>query len=355
MNAESKAVDARPGNAGLAERARQVLASKPDSAGLEALLDEINGRILQRGLTQARAPVVFLYQSLATWLLTGKFVAPWDSRMTARVQFWETEWFNPVLSYQKRFVAEAHQAFPRVLGFEVMGRVLGTIADGTEGYVDDRHKDVAVWRRPGAEMTIVGFGGLNHQVNGIGWTMFDRAVASKLNANLIVMKDFQRRLYLAGVESIGDFQATVAFVRNILGELAGTKVVAVGGSGGVFGAINYACELGIDHVVASAGPTSLKIGESAEEKQVYQKIAADADAGLFSCPDLAERVNAAGMRRIDFFVAGKHEFDYAQMRNLADNCACVVPHVYEDHDGHAVIDRAIADGSLLEAFNAQSV
>ena len=352
MSVEGEGAEAKSGNLKLAERSREILAAKPDRAALEALLEEIDARIIGRKLTPARAPMVFLYQSLVTWLLRGEFVVPWDSRMTARVQFWETEWFNPVLEYQRRFVAKAHAEFPLVLGFEVMGRVLNTMPEGTEELIDDRHKDVTMFRRPGAKMTIIGFAGLNHQLNGIGWTMFDRAVASKLNANLIVVKDFHRRLYLAGVESIGDFNATVAYLREVLTEFADTRVVTIGGSGGVFAAINFACELGVDQVVATAGPTSLKIGESSEDKQVYQKIAADVDAGLIPCPDLVQRVTAAGIRRIDFFVAGKHAFDYAQMRNLADNCPCVVPHVYEDHDGHPVIDRCIADGTLLQAFNA---
>ena len=352
MTLEVEAGEAKAGNLRLAERARLVVASKPDRAALEALLQEIDSRIVERRLSRARAPLVFLYQSLVTWLLHGTFVAPWDSRMTARVQFWEVEWFNPVLGYQKRFIAEAREAFPHALGFQVMTRVLDTIPDGTEGFVDDREKDVTLFRRPGAKLTIIVFAGLNHQVNGVGWTMLDRAIASKLNANLIVLKDFQRRLYLAGVESIGNFEATVAYTRSLLQEFADTRVVAIGGSGGVFAAINFACELGIDHVVAVAGPTSLKIGEANEDKQVYQKIAADVDAGIIPCPDLVERVTAAGIKRIDFFVAGKHAFDYAQMRHLADSCPCVFPHVYEDFYVLPVIDRCIADGTLLQAFSA---
>lgn len=346
------AVEAKAGNLRLAEQARLVLASHPDKAALEALREEIDTRIAARNLARSRVPVVFLYKSLVTWLLDGTFEVPWESRTTARVQLWEIEWFNPVLDYQKRFVTEAHKAFPDAPGFEIIDRVLRTVPEGTEGFIDDRLKDVTMFRRPGATMTIIGFSGLNHQMAGIGWTMFDRAVASKLNANLIVLKDFHRRLYLAGIDSIGDFDAMIAYLRDLLKEFSGTRILSVGGSGGVFAAVNVACELGIDHVVAMAGPTSLRIGEDSEDKQVYQKIAADAATGLITYPDLVERVNTAGIRRIDFFVAGGHAFDYSQMRNLADGCPSVIPHVYEDHDGHVVIDRCIADGTLLAAFRA---
>jgi hypothetical protein len=42
-----------------------------------------------------------------------------------------------------------------------------------------------------------------------------------------------------------------------------------------------------------------------------------------------ERVNGAWLRGIDFFVGGQQASDNAQMRNMADECACVVPHVYK--------------------------
>lgn len=348
-------VDARAGNLGLAAKARTVIASQPDESMLRALRTEIERRITNRGLTKSRAPLLYLYKSFATWLIDSQFETPWDSLSSARVQMWEIEWFNPVLDYQKRFVSEAHKAFPAAHGFEITNRILETIPDGSYGFIDDRQKDVTVYRRADAKMTIIGFSGLKHVMVGIGWTSFDRAIASKLNANLIVLKDFHRRLYLNGIESIGDFAATTSFLRNLLQEFSGTRIVAIGGSGGVFAALNMSCKLEIKQVIAIAGPTSLKIGESSEDKQVYKRIAADAAAGLIDYPDIVELVNASEIRRVDFFVSGKHEFDYSQMRNLADGCACVVPHVYEDDKGHGhvVIDRCVTDGSLLAAFNAE--
>jgi hypothetical protein len=354
QGAETEAIQNKAGNLKLGESARLLLASGPDRAALEALRDEIAARIAALSLTQSRAPLVFLYQSMVIWLLERRFVVPWDNRMTARVQMWEIEWFNPVLAYQKQFVRMALAAFADAPGFKMMDTILRAIPDDSVGFVDNRQKDVTMYRRPGAKLTIIGFSGLNHQIAGIGWTSFDRAVAAKLNANLIVFKDFKRRLYLAGVTSIGDYAATIAYLRRLLAEFADTRIVALGGSGGVFGAIHIACELGLDHVVALPGPTSLKIGEGAEDKQVYQKIAEDAKAGLIAYPDLVERVNGAGLRRIDFFVGGQHAFDYAQMRNLADGCACVVPHVYKDHATHTLIDKCIADGSLIRAFEADA-
>lgn len=350
--AKPEASDSKSGNLHLGMRARLLLASGPDRAALEALRDEIADRIATLSLNPSRAPYVFLYQSMVIWLLERRFVVPWDNRIAARVQLWEIEWFNPVLDYQKQFVSAGLAAFPDVQGFQMMETVMRAIPDGTSGFIDKRQKDVVIYRRPGAKLTIFGFSGLNHQLAGIGWTSFDRAVAARLNANLIVLKDFNVRLHLAGVTSIGDFNATCNYLRELLAEFSDTRTVALGGSGGVFGAINIACEIGIDHVVALAGPTSLEIGEAAEAKQVYRKVAEDAKAGLIAYPNLVERVNGAGLRRIDFFVAGQHEFDYAQMRNLADRCPCVVPHVYEHLDTHIVVDSCIDDGTLAQALDA---
>ena len=69
---ETAATENKAGNLKLGERARLLLASGPDRAALEALRDEIAARITALSLSQSRAPLVFLYQSMVIWLLERK-------------------------------------------------------------------------------------------------------------------------------------------------------------------------------------------------------------------------------------------------------------------------------------------
>lgn len=304
-----------------------------------------------RGALGRGARHMWLYRSLLTFKLTGHYEPAFQQLPGAQVQIWELEAQWPDLAYQKEFLAAAIAQFGPRPGFKMFENVFNAVDPVTKSdFFDDPDVDFQIHRRPGATLTIVGFSGLNNRFAGLGWNSFDRAVAQRLNANLIVVRDFHRRLYLAGVESMGDYAATVARIKAALEEFSATRIVAAGGSGGVFGAINIACDLDIRRIVAFGGPTSLELGEGNEDRQVYRKIADEAAAGMYSRPDLTQRVNASPIEKIDFFVAGAHEFDFAQMQNLASVCACVVPHIYEGWTEHIVTDLAIADGSILQAF-----
>jgi hypothetical protein len=306
---------------------------------------------VNRGALGRGARHMWLYRSLLTFKLTGQYEPAFEQLPGAQVQIWELEAQWPDLAYQKAFLAAAITQFGPRPGFKMFENIFNAVDPKVKSdFFDDPEADFQIHRRPGATLTIVGFSGLNNRFAGLGWNSFDRAVAQPLNANVIVVRDYHRRLYLAGVESMGDYAATVAGIKAALAEFKDTRIVAAGGSGGVFGAINIACDLDIRHIVAFGGPTSLELGEGNEDRQVYRKIADEAEAGQYSRPDLTQRVNASPIERIDFFVAGGHAFDFAQMRNLASACSCVVPHVYEGWTEHIVTDLAIADGSILQAF-----
>lgn len=330
-------------------------AVQEDNAGLwRAALDRLNEVwATHRGALGRGARHMWLYRSLLTYKLTGQYEPAFQQLPGAQVQIWELEAQWPDLSYQKAFLAAAITQFGPRPGFKMFENVFAAVDPAVKSdFFDDPDADFQIHRRPGATLTILGFSGLNQRFAGLGWNSFDRTVALPLNANLIVVRDFHRRLYLAGVESMGDYAATVAQIKEALAEFRDTRIVAAGGSGGVFGAINISCDLDIRRIVAFGGPTSLELGEGNEDRQVYRKIADEAAEGLYSRPDLVQRVNASPIERIDFFVAGGHEFDFAQMQNLAAACPCVVPHVYENWSEHVVTDLAIADGTILEAFAA---
>jgi hypothetical protein len=333
------------------DRARQAAAADEDAA-LIALDDELQAMLgrprprIRRGL-----PLLMLYRSLIAWKRDGTFATSYEDVQTARVQFWELDDYCLDLDYKRLFVDDTVRRFPDRRGFRLYQRVLSTISHSKSRFKADM-SDVQVYRRPGATMTIIGFGDIKGGFTGVGWMLFDRAVAEPLNANIVLLRDRNRRIYLNGIESLGDYRTSVAKVREIIAEFSDTRVVATGCSGGVFGAINFAADLGVRHVVAFSGPTTIEIGEESEDRQVYRRISADIEAGRIERIDLAAKVNSSAIERIDFFVAGKSTFDMAQLDALRSRCPKVEPHIYEELSGHVITDYAIADGSIFTAFNA---
>ena len=304
----------------------------------------------RRGVRRA-LPQLNLYRSMIAWKLRGEFVEPSNNPPAAKIQMWELDAFCPDIEYRRRFIDDAVARYPNRRGFTLFKSVLANVS-GTRSRFKVTGEDVQILRRPGATMTIIGFGAIRGAFAGIGWDLFERVVVQTLNANFIILEDSDERIFLSGIKSLGDYEASVAAVRRILAEFADTTIVATGASGGVFGAINFAADLGVRHIVAFAGPTSIEVGEENENRQVYRRISADIAAGRFPRVNLAEKVNGSAIERIDFFVAGQSEFDMAQMNALRSQCPQVHPIIFEDSDSHIVTDYAIEDGSLFEAFRA---
>lgn len=323
-----------------------------DDAALISLDDELRAvfdrprREIRKGLPQLK-----LYQSLIKWKRGATFEAPFDDAQTAKIQFWDLDAHCSDLEYKRRFADAAATRYPERRGFRLFQSVLTSIGDSRSQFKLGK-ADVQIHRRPGAKMTVIGFGAIKGGFAGIGWDLFDRAVVEPLGANLIVLQDFNTRIYLAGIQSLGDYATSVAKVREIVEEFADTRIVATGASGGVFGAINFAADLGVRHIVAFAGPTSIEVGEDNSDRQIYRRISADIDAGRFERVDLAEKVNQSAIERIDFFVAGLQKFDMDQLNALRSRCDKVHPHIYEKLQDHVVTDYAIRDGSIFTAFRA---
>lgn len=317
---------------------------------IRAILEAHSGELGRGG------PTLRLYISLLKWRLNATYERPFARMQAAQVQLWELEEIWPDVIYLRRFIEDAISQYGMTPGFKIFNTIFNAVDPANVSkFLEDPSEDFQIYRRPGAKLTIVGFSGLNHRFAGVGWNSFDQTVAHKLNANLIIVRDRFRRLYLNGIESMGDYARSVTTIGLILEEFKDTRVVAAGGSGGVFGAINIACDLDIRYIVAFGGPTSLEIGEESEHRQVYNKISADIAAGLYERPDLASKINTSKVERIDFFVAGRHEFDFQQMQNLSRQCACVAPHVYSEEEKHVVTHLAIADGTILRAFKSKGI
>jgi hypothetical protein len=338
------------------DRARQAVGDA-DEPALIALDGEINAMMerprqeIRRGL-----PLLSLYHSLAVWARDRQFVVPFDNFQAAKMQNWELDAYCLDNKYHLQFLDKAVQSYGESRGFRMFQRILSTIGDvrSPSSLNDERTQDVQIRRRPGAKMTIVGFAGNNDKFAGVRWRLFDRAIADPLGANLVVLRDHNRRLYLSGIKSLGNHDTSIAKLREILAEFADTRVIASGGSSGGFGAMYYAADLGIRHVVVFSGPSSIEIGEDNEDRQIYRRIANDIEAGRYERPDLPAKINDSAIESIEFFVAGQHAFDMAQLDALTSRCSKVNRRIYPDLNTHVVTDYAIEDRSIFEAFRAGS-
>lgn len=318
-------------------------------ASLRKLLAGIDAAIAAGGLPANSRVMARLYRSMAQWRLGDGFDAPFGNLTEARLQFWETEYYCPLAGYQMEFVRVGQERWPTINLFNGMVRIFDTTGPVQSDFRDTRNSEVVTHLRPGATRTLICFAALNQNPLGIGWATFERAVARPLNANLFIFKDFQKRFFLAGCKTIGNYQKTIDHLAGLIRKYRNTQITFVGCSGGTFGALNFASQLDVNHVVGLSGPNSLSLGEGFEEKHTYQQIYQAASSGRIPFPDLIAQLRASRVRRFDYFISEHHEFDMIQFRNAADNLDIVAPHLYPVST-HSMTDLAIEDGGLLRAF-----
>ncbi len=127
---------------------------------------------------------------------------------------------------------------------------------GMPDFHDDLLKDVQVMPRAGSETALLLFCGARHRV-GMHLPLIHRWLA-RLGASLIYLRDFHGLCYLKGVASLGDdLQSTIAALRRTLDGLGARQVIGFGCSGGGFGAMRYALELGGD-VISMGSPANME-------------------------------------------------------------------------------------------------
>lgn len=124
---------------------------------------------------------------------------------------------------------------------------------------DDRRAEIQLAAGdPGAPVVIV-FTGLADKVS-VPLNTMDRLLAAR-GLNAIYCRDFSRRMYVHGIESLGpDAAGTADALRSLLEKLDATRVFTLGNSVGGHGAIHYGLRLKADAVLSYAGPTNATSG-----------------------------------------------------------------------------------------------
>ena len=124
-------------------------------------------------------------------------------------------------------------------------------------FLDDRSKAVQTVSCPGAIGTLVVFPGLRNHLSGLPYHCLDAWFAA-LPLNVIYLRDFKFRSFLAGVEGLGDGpEASAAGLRQLAGDLGSDRLLMLGLSSGGFAAMRYGALAGADGVLAFAPLTQL--------------------------------------------------------------------------------------------------
>lgn len=218
------------------------------------------------------------------------------------------------ISAARIFLAACREKFSESFMPEAVSMLMLTGLDIDRLKIVDRPwLDYQIYDR-GAETTIIMMCGNSHR---FGVELNAVAVwLELLQANLIYMRDYNFSLYLAGVRSIGDMEQSVARIKHDLGELGTKRLILMGSSGGVFGALNYGQQLNADLVLCFAGPTSLYAGQmEAAERPSYLKIQKMIEDGVIDEPDMRAAYEKSDTR-VRYFYGAEYEFDKTQTSTL---------------------------------------
>ncbi len=221
---------------------------------------------------------------------------------------------------------------------------------GASDLHDMVREDVQIAPRPGAETALILFCDRRHRV-GMPLPLINRWL-TRTGASLVYLRDFQGLCYLGGVASLGaGLEATAAALRRILDELGARRTVCVGGSGGGYGALRYAVELGCDAITLGS-PVNLEPAFN-----VYMNYRAFAQQLRDAFPgqelDLRRRIETAERRPRALIVYGERSWNervHAEHMAGAPGAALYPVAGYSGHTTAPELIRRGELGPMLEDF-----
>jgi hypothetical protein len=175
-----------------------------------------------------------------------------------------------------------------------------------------------------------------------------------LNANVIFLRDWERLLYMDGVESMGDQKRSIAEIKMLARAFRTKRLVTAGNSGGGFGALEYAVHLGADSCLAFAPPVDLdySCGDTGKKRmrtKITSKLVHNRDTGRIVWPDMPALYRGQPQTRAEIFYAEGNEVDrwHAETMGGLPN---VKLSVVQDAASHGLLRQLAGDGRLEAAF-----
>jgi hypothetical protein len=192
--------------------------------------------------------------------------------------------------------------------------IIGDTSGPFDGFRDNKDLDVQIVAKPGATTTFVVCCGLRHAF-GVQLNVLYHCSLAKHNTNVVFLRDFSQSLYLPGIRSLGGLRETLKALRKTLASLKTQKLVFIGNSGGVFGALYYGARLHGDLMLLFGGPSSLELGLEETERQAYPRILALHNSSKIAWPNL--RVEYSRNKKpVWYYFSSGNRVDRTQAENL---------------------------------------
>jgi hypothetical protein len=169
------------------------------------------------------------------------------------------------------------------------------------------------------------------------------------SVNAIYLRDSYKSFYLGGLASIGNMEQTVARIRDDIAALGGERVVCIGSSVGVYGALNYGAMLNADSVLCFSGPTSLEAGlQLFGDKPAYQNVARLMEQENLPEPDLRAAYGANNVS-VHFLYGEGSAFDAVQTKTI-EGLPNVTIEEIPDWDEHFIVGELARRGRLADVL-----
>ncbi len=215
---------------------------------------------------------------------------------------------------------------------------------------DDLSRDVQIFARPGADTALILFCGAKHRV-GMPLPLIHRWL-TRVGASLIYVRDFHGLCYLNGIASLGaNREATLAALRGILDGLGARRTICLGCSGGGFGAMLYALELGGD-TISLGSPTNME--PAFNQHMNYAAMVLELKAAFPGEDlDLRRRFEAAGRPSRTLIIYGDRNWNERIHAEHMIGLAGAPLHPVTGYKGHATAAELIRRSEfvpLLEDF-----
>jgi len=312
----------------------------------------VSGRLNQQGENRpghAQARLRLLaYHEIMNFDAGGGVEALASNPPEAVVQLGELFQHTLRFDVAKELVGRYSLRWPRLRALQSLSAFMPALEGPYEGFKDDQELDVQIARKPGAKTTFVIFCGLAARF-GQYLNIIHYSYMAKLDVNVIYVRDFSHLLYLTGIRSLGSVEESRDKLREIIAELGTTRLVCMGNSGGVFGALHYGAMLPADKVMVFSGPASLQIGFEESERQAYQRLHALRVEGKVEWPDLRE-VYSRNDVSVEFYFGNLNRVDTAQANALAGlSNVRLMP---QESRQHVVIDEMHSSGLFGRALRS---
>ena len=163
--------------------------------------------------------------------------------------------------------------WPRLLGSKLFASILPEVAPSEESHrkalgddlpaeealkratIEDNGSDDMIVGRGGRRAAVLIFTGLADRMV-MPLPMFDRFLA-ELDLTSIFLRDRKRIGFFNGVSSLGDYDQSIAALKDRLGEMGIDTVHTIGNSAGGMAAVSYGLDLGAKQVLGFSAPVAL--------------------------------------------------------------------------------------------------